>query len=151
MRKTMVLAVMLLGAIGAYAQEYELTFIAQQTDVAAEGTTCGTTVVCSSINACTLPDPADPTQNQPAISFDVPFDAVVHIEANVYDGLGCGTLLQSVAGDLQLMAGHDIVYLNFQPPLPAGTQLSLNWNNVGGCMSTACSNYTIGSSPPICQ
>lgn len=106
--------------------------------------------VCDTIMTCQNPDDMFGGAQQPAISFDVISDQVVHIEADVYNGLGCGDFLGTSAGDLSLPAGHDIVFLRFDPPLDPGTQLSIVWR-VDACEATACSDYTIGFDPGICQ
>ena|ERR1700687_3915313 len=108
--------------------------------------------LCKTLMGCTLPDPIDPTQNQPAIVFDNDMDRVVHIEGDVFSVLDCQGDFQTAMGDLMLPAGHDIVYLNFQPPLPEGTQLSIAWRaGSDPVCETGCVNYTIGSDPAVCQ
>jgi len=108
--------------------------------------------LCETLMGCTLPDPADPTASQPAISFDLDMDRSVHLEGDVYMVLDCQGDFQTAMGDLPLMAGHDIVYLNFQPPLPDGTQLSIAWRaGSAPVCETGCVNYTIGSDPAFCQ
>ncbi len=108
--------------------------------------------LCDTLTGCTLPDPMDPTQNQPAISFDLDMDRTVHIEGDVYAAPDCQGDFQTAMGDLALPGGHDIVYLNFQPPLPAGTQLAIDWRaGSAPVCDTGCVNYTIGTDPALCQ
>lgn len=108
--------------------------------------------LCETLMGCTLPDPADPTASQPAIQLDLDLDRTVHLEADVYMVLDCQGDFQTPMGDLPLPAGHDFVYLNFMPPLPDGTQLSIAWRaGSAPVCETGCVNYTIGSDPAVCQ
>ena len=112
----------------------------------------GEALFCETLMGCTLPDPMDPTQNQPAIIFELDVDQVVHLEGDVFSVLDCAGDFTTAMGDLPLTAGRDIVYLNFQPPLPEGTQLSIAWRaGSAPVCETGCVNYTIGSDPGICQ
>jgi len=109
----------------------------------ADGLDCTTKMVCQ----------FDPGGGQePAIVFDLGTDQTLHLEADYYTGLACDPagFMGTAMGDLSLPAGHDIVYINFQPPLDEGTQISIVWR-VGGCPQLDCADYTIGSDPGICM
>src|SRR5712664_4841560 len=83
------------------------------------------TANCTTLVPCTLsPDPTTGMGSQPAIAFDLITDQTVHIEADVFDGLGCASSLGTAMGDLPLAAGHIVIYPNFQPPLPDGSMIS---------------------------
>ena len=104
--------------------------------------------VCETVSTCSFVDPTGAWQ--PAVVFDMSQDATVHLEADIYDTLACTVFDQTVMGDLSLPAGHDIVYINFNPPLDPGTDISLIWR-FGQCGATGCSDYCIGNFPDICQ
>ncbi len=105
-------------------------------------------VDCDTLAGCQV---ADRGSFAPAIQFNLLSDQVVHIEAQIFAGLGCTGLPNPVIGDLPLTAGPNAIFINFQPdPLPPGTELSMTWT-CGNCPQTSCINYTIGSDPPLCM
>src|SRR5215813_114526 len=86
----------------------------------------GSTVVCRSIGNCSLlfHDPFTSLAfEQPAIRFLLGMAETVHIEGLVYDGLDCQGEPGLAMGDLALVAPRPTVFLNFDPPLPPGTNL----------------------------
>lgn len=109
-------------------------------------------VDCTSETACQFQDPMFGGAQQPAIVFDLGSDQTLHLEFDLYDGLGCdpGSFLGTAMGDLSLPAGHIIIYIGFNPPLDTGTMISGVWR-AGDCPDLACADYTIGSDPGICQ
>src|SRR5262249_42572539 len=90
---------------------------------------------------------------QPAIRFLLGMAETVHIEGLVYDGLDCQGEPGLAMGDLALVAPRPTVFLNFDPPLPPGTNLSIK-GTIGGCAQGQCINYTIGpdvmAQPNLC-
>jgi len=105
-------------------------------------------VICDGgINSCEV---IDGDGFQPAVHFQLAADQVVHIEADVWNGLGCpGQPFATATGDLPLSAGDDIVFVQFMPPMPDGAAISLQWR-VDGCAQTACLNYILGQTPALC-
>jgi len=106
--------------------------------------------ICDTVTTCQYPDPMFGDLQQPAVAFDLDSDRTVHLEADIFNGFGCGDFQGTAAGDLDLPAGHDVVFLRFNPPLDPYTEISMVWR-VGPTCSTACSNYCIDYDPPICQ
>ena len=106
-------------------------------------------VICSDgLDYCQLSDSGG---NQPAVHFRLAADQVVHVEADIWGSLGCSGLTDiSVVGDLPLAAGDIYVFIQFIPPLPDGTPISITWQ-VDGCSQTSCQNYVIGQSPGSCD
>ena len=105
---------------------------------------------CHRVTPCQVSDPMFGGALQPGVSFSLTQPSTTHIEADIWDGPGCTGSSQTTTGDLDLQAGSNRVFLQYDPPLPSGTQLSLVWR-VANCPSTSCFNFTIGSSPPQCS
>src|SRR5262245_18531458 len=107
------------------------------------------TVNCDGgVLGCTSITPAGDAQ--PAVTFEVLADQMVFIHADIWAANNCdGAADGSAEGTLPLQAGQTIVYLNFYPPLPPATSLSIKWK-VDNCPVTDCVTYTIGADPPAC-
>ncbi len=103
------------------------------------GTTDSGPIDCNTLAGCQIPDRGS---FAPAIQFNAISDAVVHVIADIYAGLGCGIFAGSAEGDVGVVPGLNAIVIQFEPPLPIGFQLSINWG-VGMCNPTGCINYTL--------
>lgn len=98
---------------------------------------------CASEAGCEVPSP-NGTGTDPAISFLVTTAGDIALTVDIYSDLDCTTFDSELAGTLNFPSeGLWAVFLDFTPPPPPGTMLSIKWT-VDGC-DPICFNYTIGS------
>jgi len=102
---------------------------------------------CGTKGECQHPDAMFAGALQPALEFDLANDQTIHIQADLFDGFDCVNYIQTPQGDIPFPAGHDIVFLRFDPPLDPGTQLSMAWT-LGTCDPRPCANYEIATGDP---
>src|SRR5262249_27717766 len=102
---------------------------------------------CATVYACQRPDGKfGEGPLQPAIHFELSSDRVVHIEADLYDGLDCANYVDTLVADLMSFVGPSNPFIDLG--LPTGYELSIGWR-VDDCV-LSCSNYTMGVDPAMC-
>src|SRR5262244_401350 len=142
--------VLLYPATSRAGAKYQATIVGMSLDPSQVPPSDGAPPIdCQSITDCTAV-PLDPAagDHNPAIVFNLSEDAIVHVEAGIWELDDCPGEPDAIAvGDLARPAGLSRIRIVFTPPLEDGTTFSIEWL-LGMCPITACQNYVLGTPPP---